>query len=155
MSLTGIKLYYAKFFNENNEHIKDKWFQKDKDKFKWKNKAYNHKPSGSLFYETKGLLWDRRYYIYRKDCPEPVRLDKLDKYKIVGKRKNKKDKIKQVSKVLLDPEQYHTLLETEQLKKLNQPQKSGILDYVEPKHIVILISIILAIVYLVRGGYIF
>lgn len=104
-------------------------------KFNYSNGAYNIKLKEGSYFEKKNF-WGkkRRYYIYNKSCCDPFQ---------IGKEKN----------ALIHPEDYHTLLNTEQLKKLNDVNsKKSLSDLLTPKNLIIGGVILIGIYLYSTGG---
>jgi hypothetical protein len=126
------KIYFAKMFDEKGEHIKDIQIKKFSKIFNFENKSYNIKLKNSSHFDTKGIFWDRRFFIYNISNPDPIILDKKAEPKI-------------------EPELYNIMLETETAKKLNNLSKKGFKDLLTLKNLLIASAIIVGI-YLFSTG---
>lgn len=126
------KLHFAVFFNENGEYITTKYISKTKKKFNYKNKTYNIRRKEASYFERKGIIYDRRYYFYNIGNPDPFKLTKP-------------------KKIILDPEQYNTILKTKVMKDLNTV-KNPILQKLDTKTVIFIIAGIGIIGYIIYNG---
>lgn len=133
MSLTNIKLYYAKIFDEKGQFIKNQRFAPYNNVFSYKNKSYNIILKDISYFDIKGILWTNRYYFYNLSNPNPLILDKK-------------------CEPVLSPELYNIMLETTTAQKLNDLSKSKFkLDF----KIILLIGAIIVGGYLLLTGKLF
>lgn len=128
------KLHFAIFFDENGENITTKNIPKDDKKFKFKDKTYNINRKKASYYEKKGLIYNKRYYFYNIGCPDPFKLVKPPQ-----------------AKIIMDPEQYNTILETKVIKDLNTV-KFNILDKLNAKIVIFSLAVIGIIGYIIYNG---
>jgi hypothetical protein len=123
---------YAKIWDNNGEFIKNKRFNKNKKSFQLDDKTFNIKTKEGSFYDDNKLFYNRRFYQYNIDCPDPLKIN---------------------SKVepLINSTDYNTLLETRHLQKLNDVNKKGLFGNLDFKTI-IAIGAIIVIGYLILTG---
>jgi len=135
MGLLGIKLHKGKIWDSEGKNLLGiKWFPQFAKHFKFKDKyTFNVNMERGSCESYKGFLWDTYFYHYNIKCPEPL---------IMAPKG---------VKVILNPEDYNTLLNTEQLAKLNQVHKKGLLDLLNPKTLII-IGVVCLLLYLLFTG---
>jgi hypothetical protein len=123
---------YAKIWDNNGEFIKNKRFNKNKKSFQLDDKTFNIKTKEGSFYDDNKLFYNRRFYQYNIDCPDPLKIN---------------------SKVepLINSTDYNTLLETRHLQKLNDVNKKGLFGNLDFKTI-LAIGAIIVVGYLLLTG---
>jgi len=104
MSLTNIKLYYSKFFDEKGQFIKNQRFAPYSKVFSFKDKSYNVDLRDASYFDSKGILWTNRYFMYNLSNPDPLILNKK-------------------MEPIISPEIYNIMLETKTAQKLNDLSK--------------------------------
>lgn len=126
---------YGIMFDETGKYLDTIKLPKKERKFKYSKGSYNIKLKEGSYFERKNFMGKkRRYYIYNTAYGDPFKLDKE-------------------KQPLMNPEDYHTLLNTEQLKKLNDVNsKKSLSDLLTPKNLIIGGAIILGIYLLSTGG---
>jgi hypothetical protein len=126
------RLTYAKIWDNNGEFIKNKRFNKNKKSFQLDDKTFNIKTKEGSFYDDNKLFYNRRFYQYNIDCPDPLKIN---------------------SKVepLINSTDYNTLLETRHLQKLNDVNKKGLFGNLDFKTI-LAIGAIIVVGYLLLTG---
>ncbi|MFW6130090.1 MAG: hypothetical protein ACOC56_02825 [Atribacterota bacterium] len=128
-----VKLFYARFFDEEGKHLKDVWFRKDKSTFNFKGKSYNVKRDKASYFKKTGIFLNKRYYHYNISNPDPLFLGKT-------------------VKPLLDPEMYNIQLENKIAKKLNDVNSNGLLDKIGFKEVLIGAVLLVGGYLLITGG---
>jgi hypothetical protein len=123
---------YAKIWDNNGEFIKNKRFNRNKKSFQLDDKTFNIKTKEGSFYDDNKLFYNRRFYQYNIDCPDPLKIN---------------------SKVepLINSTDYNTLLETRHLQKLNDVNKKGLFGNLDFKTI-LAIGAIIVVGYLLLTG---
>jgi hypothetical protein len=129
MSLTGVKLFFANFFDEKGDFIKRIHIDQFQPIFNFRKKAYNVIKEAS-YIDLGGILWDKRFYFYKIDNTNPIKFDK---------------KVEPI----LEPELYNILLETETAKKLNDSHKKFNIDF---KMILIILAVLGIGYYIIKNG---
>lgn len=128
------RLFFGQFWDEKGEFLKNVRFNKNNKTFSFSSKAYNIKLKDGSYFDKNGFLWDNRYYIYNKSCPDPILMDKKVQPQI-------------------DPEDYNTILETNHLKKLNDIGKENFLTNLlkDPKSLIIVAIFVVGLYLLLTG----
>lgn len=132
------KRYYAEFYDSQGGHIKDVKIPKHAKEFKFKDGAYNLKYKEGTYKDKKGLFIDKRFYKYNIEFSDPLDLSNI--------RDNQGS-----VKVNIHPQDYNTLLESKQLKKLNELDGKSLADYLTPQNLLILGAVLVG-VYLLSTG---
>lgn len=125
--------YFGMFWDENGEYLGKQPFKRHQKEFKFKNGTYLVKLKEGSYFERKGIFINKRYYLYNIKQSHPIKMNNKSNHYI-------------------DPEDFSTLLETNQLKKLNDVNKKGLQDLLTPKNIIIAIVVIAGFVLLSTGG---
>ena len=130
-----MKQYYGKFFDSSGQFIGNKKFKRTDGTFKYKNRRYNIKLQDSSYYEVQAIpfILKKRYYFYNLELSDPILMDKQ-------------------SKPVIEPELYNLMIETEQAKKLNDLNKSGLLKFLKPEILIGLLVALGLIIYFAQGG---
>ncbi len=126
------KIYYGKIWDENGEYITRKWFPKHSDTFKYKDRPFNVNLKKGSYDDETGILFDKRNYYYNISCSDPLRLDK---------------KVEPI----MHPESYNAMLETKVVKRINDINKTGIIEKLNFK-VIIAVLVVLALGYLALTG---
>lgn len=124
--------YIAQFWDSNGKYIGNKSFNRRKKSFKFGENTYLIRLKQGSYYNRNNLVFglvDKRYYQYIEGVPEPLIMDKKDGIK-----------------TMLSAEELNTMIETKQLKKLNDLDKKGILGNLDMKQVILILAIIV-------GGY--
>lgn len=132
--------YIAEMWDTNGQHIKNVSFKKSDKKFKFRNGAYNIKLNDGSYSDRKGLLLDKRFYKYNVTYPDPLQMCNIFE--------NQQGRVS----VKINPEDYNTLLETSQLKKINQADRMSLNDLLDPKYLIIAGAVIGGIYLILTGG---
>lgn len=124
------------FFDARGEYFGKKGFSKHQKYVKYSKGAYNISFQDSSFKEDNPLpfgIWKRRTYFYNIDNPNPIKLDKK-------------------AEPLISPELYNVNLETNVAKQLNDLAKKGLMDFINPKTLIILGVLAAVAIYFLQGG---
>lgn len=127
----------ATFYDDKGEYLGKKNFSKKAKNFEYgtsKNKGLYNVILNASFRETSifPLLWKRRTYFYNISNSNPLVLNKK-------------------AEPLLSPEMYFIQIKTEIAKKLNDLAKTGFLEYLTPRNIIIGI-VVLVLLYFIASG---
>ena len=137
MSVTGIRFYYALFFDDKGEFVKFTKFNPHSGYFTHKSGSFEGKYNIDLLkpsvWKYRTFLWDSYYYFYLLHNPDPI---------LINKR----------VEPILNPELYHTLLETKVARELNDLAKPDWMKLMTPTNILIAVIAIAVIVYFLTGG---
>lgn len=131
MNITGIKNYWAYFYNDRGEYVGRKSFSQKERTFKYGNRSYNIILKEGTETKFDYFLWERRIYYYNINNPNPIKMDKK-------------------AEPILDAEVYNQFLETKVIKDLNDIS-SGLGQYLTPRNIIIGIIIIGVLIYVGTG----
>jgi hypothetical protein len=130
-----IKTRRAWFFDKKGEYHGKKGFKKHDRTFKYGKGSFNVDFQESSYKEDVPVpfLWRRRTYFYNTENSNPIKLDKK-------------------AEPRLSPELYNINLETKVARDLNDLAKKGILSFLNPKIIIILLVGGAIAYYLFSGG---
>lgn len=131
-NLTGIKRYWAWFYDDRGEFIGKSRFSKYDSKFKFKNKQFNVIRDKATEVKLDYVLWEKRVYQYNINNPNPFILDKKHE-------------------PIINSEVYNIHLETKIIKDLNDLSKSGLSALLTPRNIIIALILIGIITYVATG----
>ena len=127
------KVYKAVFFDDRGEQVGTKKFDRKDAHFKYNDGAYNIAIKESTMFEVKGFFFDKRYFQYNLNDPNPILLDK------------KREPI-------INARLYNINLETKVARELNDLDKSDFERLFTFKNIIIVLAILGAVYYFASGG---
>ena len=126
-------VYKAIFYDDRGEYIGTKKFDRKEAHFKYNDGAYNISIKDSTMFEVKGLFFNKRYFQYNLNDPNPILMDK------------KREPI-------MNARLYNINLETKLAKQLNDLDKGDWEKLFTFKNIVIVLAILGAVYYFASGG---
>lgn len=132
MGLNLFKITYAKIWDEKGEFLKNVKIKPKKKLFNYDDKSFNIKLKDASYYNDNKLFYNRRFYQYNVDCPDPIKINKK-------------------VEPLINSDDYNTMLETKQLKKLNELEKKGLFGNLDFKTI-LAIGAVIVVGYLILTG---
>jgi len=124
----GLRLWvstYGKIWDNNGELIRNKKFNKNKKSFQVEDKTYNIDTQNGSYFDDNKFFYNRRFYQYNVDTPDPIKMNK---------------KIEP----LINATDYNTLIETKHLQKLNDVNKKGLFGNLDFKTILAIGAVIVA-----------
>lgn len=124
----------AFFFDARKEQHGKKGFKKHQKIIKYGTGAYNIDLRASYWEDNPlPILWKRRTYYYNTEHSNPL---------FLGTE----------AAPIISPELYNINLKAEAAKKLNDLAKKTIFDFINPKVMILIGLLIVAIIYLTRSG---
>ena len=131
----GLNLWqwtYAKIWDNNGEIFKNVRINKHKKQFNVGDKSFNIKTKEGSYYNDNKLFYNRRFYQYNIDCPDPLKLN---------------EKVEP----LINSTDYNTLLETKHLKSLNDINKGNWFKNLDFKTIIAVVGAVVVLYLLATG----
>lgn len=125
--------YFAIIFDDDGYYVKTIKINKSSKTFKDKINRYNIDILNGSYSVEKRLFFDRKYYYYNQNDPNPLRIDKK-------------------SIPILSPELYNIELETHVARQLNNFGRNKLLALLTPRNLIILGIIIVVGVFFLKGG---
>lgn len=136
MALFGT-LYKALLFDDKGEHLDIVGFKRKSDIIAYAHgtnaRKFNYIPDNCSYWEKRGIFFNKRYYFYNVNNPNPYIF-------------------KKTAEPVINSKIYRVMLDTKVAQDLNKLASGGLAQYLTPKNIIIGLIILGVIIYFASGG---